>query len=388
MMSKDFKKVCMLTSRHSYDDARIYHKESKTLIEEGYSVTLIVPYNGKEVKRDDISICFFNKTRYFRKLITLFNLIKLGLKEKANIYHCHEGDSSLLAGVIIKFILSLRKKKVILIYDSHEFWALFFEDKVSKVFKTTVKWAFVFYENFLLKFCDAVITANEIEKSYFHFLDHRKPVVTLYNVPKLSLFKKDKNSLKNRRYSFCHEGNIAFKRGLKPLMNALIYLHEKRDDWNFLFIGDAQDKSAKDYIEKVLKDNPKLRKHIKLTGWLPYESVGKYISLCKVGCILFEPTGNNKIGGPPGKLFNYMCYGMPVIAPAYPEIKKIIMEANCGILLYEISSKNIVQALEKMLDDEKLIKQLGENGKKAVIKGYNWELEREKLINLYKMVDK
>lgn len=376
-------KVCMLTSRHFHDDARIFHKQAKTLVGNGFAVTIIAPYRGREVTDRSIPIRIFHKTRYFRKLGTLNQLVKLGLTEKADIYHVHEGDSSFLAGVLIKLLNGIKRKKVFLIYDSHEFWAFLFQDKAPRYLRKVVKWGFVFYEGLLIKFCDAIITANDIVGAYFRFMDYKKPLVRLYNVPILSLFVENEVSLERKRCTFCHEGRILMNRGIEPLMNALVALRQRRTDWKFMFIGEAFDREEIDFFERIFREHPDLQEHVEITGWLPYEEVGKRLELCEIGCIFLEPKGNNRMGGPPNKLFNYMRYGLALIAPAYPEIQKITEEKGCGILLDQITSKSILKAFEYMIDNKDVREVLGQNGKDAVLSQFNWEKESEKLLDLY-----
>ncbi|MBC8484935.1 MAG: glycosyltransferase family 4 protein, partial [Bacteroidetes bacterium] len=277
-------KVCMLTSRHFHDDARIYHKEAKTLVDSGFAVTIIAPYRGREVTDRSIPIRIFHKTRYFRKLGTLTQLVKLGFTEKADIYHVHEGDSSFLAGVLIKLLNGIKRKKVFLIYDSHEFWAFLFQDKAPKYLRKVVKWGFILYEGLLITFCDAIITANDIVEAYFRFMDFRKPLVRLYNVPILSLFAKNEVPLGRKRCTFCHEGRIIMNRGIVPLLNALVVLRQRRTDWRFVFIGEAFDTEERDFLDRIFHEHPDLKEYVEITGWLTYEEVGNRLELCDVGC--------------------------------------------------------------------------------------------------------
>ena len=40
-------------------------------------------------------------------------------------------------------------------------------------------------------------------------------------------------------------------------------------------------------------------------------------------------------------------------------------------------------AIEKLLDDAELCNQMGEHGHQRVVEEYNWEVESQKLIDLY-----
>jgi len=78
------KKICILTSVHLPFDARIFHKEAKTLVKAGYDVTLIAQHNKKEIV-DGIKIIPLPraKNRFDRMTRITWTLFKLALKEKA-----------------------------------------------------------------------------------------------------------------------------------------------------------------------------------------------------------------------------------------------------------------------------------------------------------------
>ncbi|MCF7805437.1 MAG: glycosyltransferase family 4 protein [Candidatus Marinimicrobia bacterium] len=375
------KNICFLTSRHRYDDARIYHKEAKTLGDAGYRVTIIAPKQNGIAQSTYIPVVFFKKTRFFRKSSSLFNLIRLGLKTDANCYHCHEGDSSLLAAVLIKFILLLFKNRVTVVYDSHEHWPSSFYDKAPKGLKRLVRLLFSAYEILLAWNVDAIITANDIVKARFDALFPHKPVIRLYNVPSLSLFTPPPSP--EKKYTFCHEGNMTFDRGLRVLLNTFSRLYEKRTDWNFLFIGSVKTPNEKKVVENWYESHPGLRTAVSFTGWLPYEDVPGYVQQCRVGGIFFRKSQNNMYGGPPNKLFNYMRYGLPVIAPAFPEIRQIITTYNCGYLFDDLSEKSLVQLFESILSNLDEASEVGKRGRRAVLTSLNWEVESQKLVELY-----
>ena len=89
-----------------------------------------------------------------------------------------------------------------------------------------------------------------------------------------------------------------------------------------------------------------------ITGWLPYEKVSDAMRDCHAGLILFRECIENRMAGPPNKLFNYMNAGLPVLSVDFPEMRQIIMEEECGVLLNDQSVKSIL--LSSFYSDPKL----------------------------------
>ena len=79
-----------------------------------------------------------------------------------------------------------------------------------------------------------------------------------------------------------------------------------------------------------------------------------------------------------------MLAGMPVIASNFPLWNDIIKFADCGITVDPQRPKGIAAAIQIVLSNDDRAKQMGENGRKAVIEKYNWAIEEEKLVLIYR----
>ena len=88
-------KICHLTSAHPRYDTRIFHKECKSLNNNGYNVYLIVADNlGNEIK-DGINIFDVGRDklgRIIRFTKTTFKIFKKAIQIDAEIYHFHDPE--------------------------------------------------------------------------------------------------------------------------------------------------------------------------------------------------------------------------------------------------------------------------------------------------------
>lgn len=385
---KKNKKICMLAGHHNPFDARITYKEAVSLQRAGYKVTLVAPYKeNKTFIFKNIKIIGFKKAkRPFRKISILVKLIRIGLGVNADIYHCHEVDASLFAGIWIKKALQKKGKNVKLIYDAHEYWpALWAEITSNPILKKIIHFIVNLWEKWALKYCDAVFTANEVVKRHLLSLRKNIDIEVLYNCPILELFQDKKNSNKSSVANvICHEGDLTFARGLKNMVRVLKKLKKEVDkNIKLLIVGNIPLEKERRWLEgKIIKYN--LRKNIINVGVVPYDKVGNEIQKCNIGIILFQPIPNNILAGPPNKLFNYMRYGLPVIAPKYClETKRIVEETKCGLLTDATKISDIYNAIKYLLLHPDEAKEMGENGRKAVLEKYNWEKESKKLLKIY-----
>ena len=78
-----------------------------------------------------------------------------------------------------------------------------------------------------------------------------------------------------------------------------------------------------------------------------------------------------------------MAQGIPLVASNFELWKTIIDKVNCGICIDPNEPKAIADAIQILLNDKPQAKQMGENGRNAVLNTFNWESEEKKLIKLY-----
>lgn len=80
----------------------------------------------------------------------------------------------------------------------------------------------------------------------------------------------------------------------------------------------------------------------------------------------------------PAKLFDYMAAGKPVVSTNLREVGTIIKTFECGLIAKDWAEFEV--CLEKLYYDRAFAKKLGENGRKAAEKHFNYELLAEALL--------
>ena len=90
----------------------------------------------------------------------------------------------------------------------------------------------------------------------------------------------------------------------------------------------------------------------------------------------------------PIKLFEYMAAGMPVIASDFPLWREIVTDAGCGLLVNPEDAPAIAAAINRLLGDESMARQMGEAGRQAVLSRYSWSAEAQKLVALYAQLER
>ncbi len=156
-------------------------------------------------------------------------------------------------------------------------------------------------------------------------------------------------------FKIAFTGNIGYAQGLDILPVTAKLLDGK--NVKFVIIGDGR------YLDefKAKIDECGVRDMFIFVPRIPATSIPEYLSACDAGFISFanEPLWAKSI---PAKLQSYMACGMPIIASASGETKRIIEEAECGICC-EIGDENALkEGIENLLNAD--LKKMGANGKK------------------------
>lgn len=366
-------------------DPRVY-KEAKTLISEGFIVTLIYlttkPSKINEFEQIRLLSCkdrlylpgFKNKNillaipRIIWGLMrNLVCIIRTTNNLHFKIVHCHDADT-LLAGLVIKL---LKFGRIKLIYDSHEIAT---EMASYQPFRPLIK----FTEKIASFWVDGFITINMkalafLLKRYPRFA--KMPLV-LKNVP--SNYYPLKQLTVHHPLRFIYQGSL--KKGRIEIVEAIVKELNHYDDklWQMAILGNIKEVKP----GSVLLGNPQvtIRKMI-----FDKTRFFKELSEFDLGIVAMDRSCLNNYYSLPNKLFDYMLSGVAVLAPAYPVISKIIHETGAGYLLDGFSSEqSIERVIKQIIENPKRILPKKKNGLIWVRKKYNWNFEKTKLLDFYR----
>ena len=323
------RKVCILTTVHPPFDTRIFHKQAKTLVREGYDVTLIAQHDGNTVV-EGVRVIGLPRPR--NRLSRIFGLtwraFRLALCQRADIYHFHDPEL-LLIGVLLK--LFTRAK---VIYDVHE-------DVPQQIL--TKHWipawlrrplsrgVFNVLEKFLARVMDAIVVATEGIAEKFQKMN---PIV-VHNYPALGMLPNSSPvPREGGEKVLVYVGGISKLRGAVEMVRALEYLAYFDNLWLDL-IG----KFEPPKFEQELRALPGYER-VRFWGWMEPENVYTHLTKADIGLVCLYPEPRYVIAWPV-KLFEYMAAGLPVVASNFPLWKEIVEGNECGLTVDPLNPKEI-----------------------------------------------
>ncbi|MCP4154057.1 MAG: glycosyltransferase family 4 protein, partial [bacterium] len=121
---------------------------------------------------------------------------------------------------------------------------------------------------------------------------------------------------------------------------------------------------------KQLTAELELENNVEFIPMLPPQEVPGALSECDIGVcayLLNEQTHQTL----PGKLFEYMAAGLPVITSARKPVVRIVEKEKCGIVYQSRDPKTIAPALAEMIKDREKLEQMGTAGYNAIREKYN-----------------
>lgn len=360
-------KVCHITSAHSRYDVRVFMKQCRSLAKNGYDVTLIVNDAKEDEVLDGVKIESTKvnpKNRKERFLNSKKKLWEKAIKVDAEIYQLHDPDLLPIGNELKKI-----GKKVI--FDSHEDVPQQIRDKqwIPKIIRNLISKVYEIYEKHSISKYDGVISVTP------HIVDRLKHInsqtIMITNYPIV-----DKEEVIERRpeRAICFAGGIHEQYKHHNILEAI----KNMEDLKYYLAGVCD----RDYLRLLKSHN----------GWGKVEYFGKILpwevkdmykkSIC--GVAIHESTQVKGIGSLGAlKLFEFMEAKLPVICTNYTLWKEIIDEYGCGIYVDPNNVNEIRKAIEYIINNPEEANRMGENGRRAVLEKYNWDLQEEELYNLY-----
>tara|TARA_B110000027_G_C16111765_1_gene298066 strand:+ start:999 stop:2105 length:1107 start_codon:yes stop_codon:yes gene_type:complete len=365
------KKICHITTVHPRNDTRIFLKECMSLTKL-YKVHLIVADGlGDEVKNNvhiyDIGLR--QKSRLKRARIDSRKAFKKALKLNCELYHFHDPE-------LITIGVKLKNRNYKVIYDIHEFTGkqILIKKWIPKILRKFISLIYSVYEKKYSKKMDALLVPQPIMFDYFKNINNCTVVVENFVIT-----NHKKIPLKTKKFDskiIFHPGGLTNERGVFNMINAMSLI----DDDSLLILAG---KINKDMLMKCEKIEGWSK--VRYEGVLPHEEINNIYKKSTLGLILYNNIGQYHLSYSI-KLFEYMLNGIPVIMPNFGEWIEFNNENNCGINVDPTNKKDVASAINYLNININIKKKLGENGRNAVFKKYNWGISEKKLLDIYKEI--
>ncbi len=338
---------------------------SKYFLEKGNKVAVMsCPGGWLEGKIKELNGKFYNN-KYLSNNLNPLAIIK-SIKEiqqaiqdfQPDLICCHSTIAGFLGRVIIK-------NKIPTIFTVHG-WV--FTNRVSFLRRKIG----IFEEKIAGKFCSKIICVSNFDKQLAlkHRIVPQEKIVTIYNGVKINF-----QEIKSRENRIVFIGRLASPKNPLLLIKSFNDLSpDLKHQTNISIVGDGpQKKEIKEFIE-----NNKLENKVELLGRLSRKDTFDIFKKSNI----FVLTSNWESF--PYSILEAMNFGLAIIASDVGGIKEAIKD--CGILLKENNQKELKIALEELLKNPSLVKKMGVEAKKRIVRNFSLEKMLRKTEEVYKSI--
>jgi glycosyltransferase involved in cell wall biosynthesis len=397
-------KVCILVHNHVATDARVI-KQADALTEAGYAVTVVGVRNPndrgnpewlsgkpwhiiwyhrdkrtaagranwlKTAARSHAAECIAKHWTLKagvaeNALIRAYpELVRLASQQHADVYHANDLNTLPVA------CRAAESNGAQIIYDAHEFYTDE-QEGMPDYWRKIVE----FVERRYIHHASHVVTVSPGIAAALAKL-YRIPTPTpIYNTPPLSWMPK-MASRNHAKLSVLYHGNIGFgTRGLEDLLAAVPRLADGVEVHLRGFISDG----VKREIERVAEQSGKpLKIH-------PPVSVLELIQLASqhdVGLVLTKPTCRSNELSAPNKIFEYFLAGLAIVTTNIQGFRHITDKLEVGLMYTPGDGEGLAHAINRLAHEPSLLRWLQQNARQAAIERFNWDVEQQKLLAIYK----
>lgn len=368
------KKVCHILSGFFRNDTRIFDKQCKSLLKEEYEVSILTNDGIPDEVKDGIKIIACS-TYYRKRLKVIINaksvFIDKAIEIDADIYQLHGPE-------LIPLGLALKKLGKKVFYDAHEDLPRQILEKgwIPAIIRKPLSIASEWYLKYTLKKFDELFSVTPHIVDKLKMITDSVTMITNYPiVGQIDSFGIDDYC--HRENIICYSGTVYHGSNQEYIFNAISNIENVK-----YHIAGLIDEV---YYQKLFALSS-FRK-VTFLGRIPKSEMRGFYQKAIAGLAIHDYAQN--LGYKKGtlgstKLFEYMEAGLPIICSDFDLWKEIITKYNCGICVQPNNNKQIAAAIRFLLENKEKAYEMGQNGKNAILKEYNWGEQEKTYLNVFR----
>jgi|688.fasta_scaffold178161_2 glycosyltransferase involved in cell wall biosynthesis len=365
-------KICILISGYPRDNARVFHRQAKSLLSFGFNVSILTNDGGIEenVEGIDIYCTEFWSSRLKILLFAKKQFLTKSFHINADVYFIHSPEL-LSLGLLLK----AKGKKVV--YDAHEDLPRHILEKewLPRFSRLPISFFSNIYLNFVFERIDALISPHN------HIVERYKSInrncILITNFSKTSSdFNFDLSEYLSRHKIICYSGTAYFHSNQIQILDSI-------NDFEDVIYNIAGTIPEKLYLD--MQGHTAFSK-VNFFGLIGYDRMKDFYQKARIGLVIIDYRLNlgSKMGTfAVNKMFEYMESGLPIVCSDYDLWIQVIEKYNCGLYVKPGNVFEIKKAINFLLENPALAYEMGQNGIKAVHGEYNWNNEEIKMKDLF-----
>lgn len=178
------------------------------------------------------------------------------------------------------------------------------------------------------------------------------------------------------KFLVCYVGTMGMAHGLETLLDAALRLQAQNPRVQFLLVGEGAEKER----IKALAQSRGLTS-IRFLDQQPRERIPALISASDACLVLLKKTDIFKTVIPT-KMLEFMSCARPVILGVEGQARKIVEDAEAGIVIDPENSGELAQAIHRLASDLRLGQTLGKNGREYIVRHFSRKQTAEDYIHV------
>ena len=356
-------RICFLGSALHRRDSRVFGRLCHSLVMAGFQPSLIVCDNEEDEMIDGISIIstgFKTEYRWKRMLFSKKQLYVAALKVDADIYHISEPE-------LISLGMKLKRLGKKVVFDMREGYPemILSKEYIPGILRRLVYWWLKWYMKKTLKKFDAVFSVTPELQNRLQVQFHCKNSYVVTNYPNMdSNYRLSLDEYLKRDNVVCYIGSIYRISCQEKFFEAL----ERIPKVKYLLAG----KFWENYKVELMKLPYWSR--IEFIDGFKREELSHIFSRAIISNTLRDFSKTASPNGSLGviKIFESMEAALPVICSDVPLYREIVKKYNCGICVDPYNVNEIETAVRFLIENKQQAYEMGQNGRTAIIKEYNW----------------